>query len=302
MLERIYFWKGKGQYITPFIATVAIFTASFIIAGGASAWWYYGVKVPADKKRAMEQLALRKQQADLASVAAFYKKSLTGADIEQTITLLGEIRRSTLAMSALGIPVKSENFICDTKSCSFGFKLSAGSILTLPVIDFFGHQYAASVPVKKEKESAPLNDFEYTRMALPLKQNALLDSWARNKGLRLHSCNEIISYVNTYNSLLNVSKNNRTLRDGAFIFKSYPSSSVKQAEKSVGGKLKFRGMMSAAWEMKISSDSDFFYTRAPEINAQIALYKQAYRDAFLIRKIESTDKGISISGGLVCKV
>ncbi|WP_312455440.1 hypothetical protein [Pseudescherichia sp.] len=301
MLERIYFWKGKRGYISPLSATITICIAVFILGSGGFAWWYYGVKAPADKKHELQQLALRKKQSELASIAAFYKKSLTGAGIEQTVGVLGEIRRTTLAMSALGIAIKSENFICDMKSCAFGFKLQPGTILTLPIIDFFGRTYSASIPVSKAKDKSPRNDFEYARLTLPFTESTLLREWKSNKALTLHSCNNIISYVNSYNSLLGTAKKSKALREGIVAFTSYPASPVREAEKHVAGKLKTQGLMSANWEMQINEDNSFFYTRAPEIDAQIALYKQAYRDAFLIRKIEANDKGIKISGGVVCK-
>jgi len=100
--------------------------------------------------------------------------------------------------------------------------------------------------------------------------------------------------------LLNTEKANKAQRDGIILFKKYPASSVKETEAALAGRLSFRGLMSASWEMQVSDDIDAFSAGAPEINAQLALYKQAYRDAFLIKKIESNDKGIKISGGLVC--
>ncbi|WP_144817486.1 hypothetical protein [Enterobacter sp. DE0047] len=300
MRERFYFWKRKSGYVTPLIAIVTIVTVSLALIGGAYAWWYYDIKVPAEKKR-LHQLALRKQQADLAAIASFYKKSLAGVGIPQAIDILAEVRRNTLSVSALGLAIKSVSFECDTLSCAFGFKLQRGAILTLPVINFFGKTYPASIPVKREKDKAPVNDFEYTRAALPYKESRLLKEWQSNRTLSLHSCNEIISYVNSYNSLLKSDKSEKTRVNGVITYKSYPASSVKDKEKALAGQLKVRGLRSAAWEMQINDESHLFYAQATEINAQIALYKQAYRDAFLIRKIESNDKGIKISGGLVCK-
>lgn len=301
MLEKIYFWKVRRGYDKPIVLTVVIAVGLLMIICGACVWWYYGIKVPADQKHASQQLALRKQQADLAAIASFYKKSLAGADISQVVPVLGEIRHNTLTLFAMGVAIKNRRFFCDAKSCALGFKIEPNAILTLPVIVFFGENYSASIPVRREKDRAPANDFEYPRLALPFKGNELLDQWTKKKTLSLHSCNEIISYANSYNSLLTTVKGNKAQRDGMFIFKSYPTSSVKEQEKALSSHLKFRGLMSATWEMQIDDDSSSFFTHVAEINAQIALYKQAYRDAFLIRKIESNDKGIKISGGLVCK-
>lgn len=302
MLEKIYFWKVRRGYSAPVIATLAIAIGLLVLASAAFAWWYYGVKIPADKKQIVQQQALRKKQADQAAIAAFYKKSLAGTDIPQAISILGEIRQNTLALAAVGIAIKNRNFFCDTKSCVLGFKIEQGAILTLPVIQFFGKEYFASVPVRREKDRTPINDFEYTRLTLPPAENRLLTQWESKQALSLHSCNEIIAYVNTYNSLLNTKGSNVKQRDGIILFKSYPASAVKDKERALAGHLPFRGLMSAGWEMQVNDDGALFMARAPEINAQIALYKQAWRDAFLIKKIESNDKGIKISGGLVCKV
>jgi len=300
MRERVYFWKRKNGYTMPFGGILLLFIAALVIMGGGFAWWYYGIKLPAENRR-LRQLALHQQQADLASIVSFYKKSLAGMDIPQAITLLAEIRRNTLTMSALGLAIKSERILCDTLSCAFGFKLQPNAILTLPVIRFFDKTYPALVPVKREKDSAPINDFEYTKVALPYKESKLLKAWQSHSTLKLHSCNEIISYVNSYNSLLTPARGNKGLNNGAIIYKSYPASAVKNKERGLAGQLNVRGLMSAAWEMQINDESHAFYARAPEVNAQVALYKQAYRDAFLIRTIELNDKGIKISGGLVCK-
>lgn len=301
MREKIYFWKVRRGYSTPVIATAMIVTSFFILAIGAFAWWYYGVKIPVDEMHVARRQALRKQQSDLAAITAFYNKSLAGEDISQTINVLGEIRQNTLTLLAMGIAIKNSHFICDAKRCAVGFKIEQGAILTLPVIDFFGKAYMASIPVRKEKDRASANDFEYTRLALPFIENKLLTQWKNNQALSLHRCNDVIAYVNTYNSLLNTAKVNKTQRDGMIVFKNYPASAVKDKETALAGHLSSRGLMSASWEMQISDSSDHFSARAPEINAQLTLYKQAYRDAFLIKKIESNDKGINISGGLVCK-
>ncbi|WP_336855740.1 hypothetical protein [Pseudescherichia vulneris] len=301
MLEKIYFWKVKRGYNAPIIVTAAIAASLFIIIIGAFAWWYYGIKAPADEKRAAQQQALRKKQTDLAAIASFYKKSLAGVDIHQAINVLGEIRQNTLTLSAMGVAIKNRRFICDIKSCAVGFNIEQGTILTLPAINFFGKTYSASVPVRREKDRAPANDFEYSRLALPVTENKLFIQWGKKQALSLHSCNEIIAYVNTYNSLLNTEKSNKAQRDGIILFKSYPASAVRDKEAALAGYLSFRGLLSASWEMQIGNGNDRFSAGTAEINAQLALYKQAYRDAFLIKKIESNDKGIKISGGLVCK-
>lgn len=301
MLERIYFWKVRRGYNPPVIATAATVAILFIIAIGAFVWWYYGVKVPADDKRAAQQRALRKQQAGLADIAAFYKKSLTGVEIPQAINVLEEIHHTSLILSALGVAIKNRGFICDVKGCAVGFNIEQGSILTLPIINFFGKTYPASVPVRREKDRAPANDFEYSRLALPVTENKLFIQWRKQQALSLHSCNEIIAYVNTYNSLLTTKKSNKAQHDGIILFKTYPASAVKEKEAALASHLSFRGLMSASWEMQISNDNARFSVDGAELNAQLALYKQAYRDAFLIKKIESNDKGIKISGGLVCK-
>ena len=301
MLEKIYFWKVRRGYSTPLITTAAIVASLFSMAIGAFTWWYYGVKVPADEKRVAQQQALRKQQADLAAIASFYKKSLAGEDISQAINVLGEIRQTRLTLSALGVIIKNRHFVCDTKSCAVGFNIEQGTILTLPAITFFGKAYSASVPVSREKDRVPANDFEYSRLALPLTENKVLMQWESKQPLSLHGCSEIIAYVNTYNSLLNIKGVNKTQRDGTILFKNYPASAVRDRERVLAGHLSSHGLMSASWEMQIADDSDRFSAGAAEINAQIALYKQAWRDAFLIRKIESNDKGIKISGELICK-
>ncbi|WP_320731086.1 hypothetical protein [Enterobacter sichuanensis] len=94
-------------------------------------------------------------------------------------------------------------------------------------------------------------------------------------------------------------KEERKSKDGEVIFKSLPKSSVSDLEKRLAGQVKPYNMLFSEWSMEITrGDSN---EEDEIILLQAFLYKQAYRDAFLIRKIESIKDGMKVSGGLVCK-
>ncbi|KJN31446.1 hypothetical protein [Enterobacter sichuanensis] len=178
-----------------------------------------------------------------------------------------------------------------------GFELEPERILTQPELIFFGKRYMASFPMQKGKVKTDVISLEYNSMGVKDLENDLLKAYKKEKKLTLHACNEVISYIETYNSALE--KEERKSKDGEIIFKSLPKSSVSDLEKRLAGQVKPYNMLFSEWSMEItrgtSNEEDEI------ILLQTFLYKQAYRDAFLIRKIESIKDGMKVSGGLVCK-
>ena len=303
MLNNLYFWKNKNGGITKraILSKIVIALLVLLIAGVGS--WYYFVMLPAqvahEESVARQLQAVQKMQSDIASVEGFYTKSLEGASIDRAIDFLSEIRRSEYPFTILKL--KSVSFKCDTKTCSFGYHYDKGELLVLPEKTLWGKGYPASVPGGKGKDKNKV-DFEYKKIESKLNGNTLLKSYKSKKSLSLKSCDDVISYVLTYNSFVKSvtakSKENSSKENATIVIKSMPKSSVINLESGLPGKVKAYGLMAGTWELNYKGSD-----RVNEaiMNMQVLLFKQAFRYAFLIKRIESTNSGMKVSGGLVCK-
>jgi len=303
MLNNLYFWKNKSGGITRRISLLKIVIALLILVIAGVGGWYYFFIIPAQAARAesmsRQQQAAQKMQSDVASIDAFYTKSLEGASIDRAIEFLSELRFSEFQFYILNI--KALNFKCDIKACYFGYRYDKGELLTLPEKTLWGKSYPASVPGGKGKNKDK-TDFEYKKIESKLNSNALQRMYKSKKPLPLQSCDRVISYILTYNSFVNSltakSKKNNGKENGTIVIKSMPKSSVINLESGLPGKVKAYGLMAGTWELNYKGSD-----RVNEaiMNMQVLLFKQAFRDAFLIKRIESTNSGMKVSGGLVCK-
>lgn len=296
MLEGFYFWKNKNgtattMHIVPFLLVVVM-----LLSGAGAGYWYYFIKLPSDELLARQQAA-QKIRGEIKTVQDWYEKSLDGFDIISGIRILNEIHHTLIPMRMIYFSAKSVNLVCTAKTCNMGFELEPESILTQPELTFFGKRYTASFPMQKGKVKADVISLEYNGMGVKDLKNDLLKAYKKEKKLTLHPCNEVISYIKTYNSALDAGE--RKAKDGEIIFKSLPKSSVNDLEKGLAGQVKTYNMFFSEWSMEIIQGDN--NEEDEIILLQAFLYKQAYRDAFLIRKIESIKDGMKVSGGLVCK-
>lgn len=294
MLEKLYFWKGGGASGSSALKLLMIiFFLLILMAAGCAGYWYYYIYTPEQEQKAAQEAAREKLMSDISSVNTFYETSLDGMGIEQTLSLFEEINKSLFPLR-LAFVGKDLAFTCDSKKCDFSFDLDDGVVATSPVLVFKGKDYKASPYLPKGKKSSK-SGFEFTNVASKIDKNALLNAYKGKKPIDLESCNEIVSYVTSYNSFLGKNPKN----GGRIKFINFPSSTVDALEKQLGKQVHSFGMRSATWEIEIKEDN----TSPMDVmtDMQMILYKQPYRSAFLIRKITSTDKGIKVSGGLVCK-
>ncbi|WP_410741321.1 hypothetical protein [Citrobacter koseri] len=304
MLESLYFWKNKGGNMSGVKLLLILAVFLLLLCAGGAGGWYYFIKLPAQKAQeealARQRQAAEKLQNDISAVNAFYAKSLEGAALKQGIRLLAEIRSSRESLSILAI--KRESFKCDAKNCTFGYDYQPGELLILPQKTFWGKSYKASVTVSKKKDkSNKKSDFEYKGIESRLNGNTLQLLYKSKKKLDLYPCDKVISYVLTYDSFVkNSRRDSKGKGTGEIVIKGMPKSSVSDLESQLTGKVKAYGLMAGTWELELNGKSK--RVDDSTLNLQVMLYQQAYNDAFLIKRIESTNKGIKVSGGLVCKV
>ncbi|OXL39180.1 hypothetical protein CA284_16440 [Enterobacter mori] len=296
MLEGLYFWKTKNGTTSAVRIVTFLFVIVLLLCSVGVCYWYYFIKLPADEQLAQQQAA-QKIRSEIASVNAWYEKSLDGVNINFGIRILNEIHRSLVPLEMINFSAKTVGYVCTTKSCNIDFERDTDSIMTQPEMTFFGKKYTPSFPMQKGKAKTDVTSLEYNNMLINDPKNDLLKDYKKGKSLALHSCNEIISYIKTYNSTLE--KEEIESKGEGISFKTLPKSSVIDLEKRLAGRIKSYDMLSADWSMEVTGTSSIDGTG--EILLQVLLYKQAYRDAFLIRKIETIKNGIKVSGGLVCK-
>lgn len=300
MLENLYFWKNKSN---PLSIALIIGAVLIIIALGGAGGWYYFVKIPADQRVAEAEQAVAEKKKNITTIKDFYTKSLSGASIDKTIEVLSEIHKSLVPIRSV-LNMDWMSYRCDTKKCSVQFKFNNGEILTQPELVFGGKSYKPMVPImKKGQRNKAKFDLEYANIDSGLNGNKILEAYKANrKGLGLYSCNELMGYINTYNSYIRTKpgsggKDNPEM----LVVKTTPKSTVLDLEKKLSGSVKSYSMLIGAWEMSVNSKSNTVGNEFDELSLQVLLYKQAYKDAFLINKIETQNNGIKVSGGMICK-
>ena len=309
MLENIYFWKNKNGGSSGKKMLLTLFAILVLLGAGGAGAWYYFVTLPAQKAeeeaKERQRQAVKKLHDDIASVKDFYAKSLEGASFEQAINVITEMRRSLNDFDILKI--KGESYACDTKVCTFDYTYMPGTLLTLPKKTFWGKEYSASVPdsnAKGKNKGKNKSDFVYKGIESKLNNNKLQALYKAKKDLSLYPCEDVVSYILTYNSYVKSLHSNDkggAKNSGELVIKGVPKSPVIKLESQLTGKVKGYGLMAGKWEMQLKGAGNQNVGESA-LDLQLMFYKQAYRDAFLINRIESTNNGIKVSGGLVCKV
>ncbi|MGX5027237.1 hypothetical protein ACWKYF_09865 [Enterobacter asburiae] len=303
MLEGMYFWKDKNGTVSKLKLIIGILIVLILIVGGSGGAWYYFVMLPEAKAKeeaiARQQQAAQKLRDDIAKVKSFYTSSLAGGGIDETVLLLDEMKKSDKTLEI--IPRDKYAFSCDNKSCKFSYTFSKGTLWVLPEKPFWGKWYKPTVIAKGKGKSSAKNkmDFEYDKIESRLNKNKYQEAYDHKKPLELHACSDVVSYIMTFNSMVKgQGKNGKNL--GQIVINKMPGSSLGDLESTLSGKVKSYGLQAGKWELEIKSDEGPLASGALT-NMQLLLYKQAYRDAFIVNKLEKKDKGMKVSGGLVCK-
>ncbi|MFY2738484.1 hypothetical protein [Pseudocitrobacter faecalis] len=295
MLDKLYFWKGGGTGggSSAMSLLLIILVLLILMGGGAGGYWYYSIYIPEQQQKAEQEALVAQRQADISYVNTFYESSLEGIAVPQAISLFGEIHRGTFPIWVAQVG-NTLGFSCDTKKCNFSFELEDGIIATYPSLTLWGKTYKASPFLPKSGKVK--FGFQYTNVAVKLESNEFLKAYKAKKPIALFPCGEILSYITAYNSYLG-----KTPQKGGVIkLKTFPATTVEELEKKLGSQVYAFGIRSATWEIEVKEQLNNDLS-SPLTDMQALLYQQPYRSAFLIRKIDSTDKGMKVSGGLVCK-
>ncbi|MCM7589154.1 hypothetical protein M8S10_10030 [Enterobacter chuandaensis] len=303
MLEGMYFWKDKNGTVSKLKLILGILLILILVIGGGAGAWYYFVKLPEAKAKeeaiARQQQAAQKLRDDIEKVKGFYASSLAGGGIDETVLLLDEIKKSDKTLDM--IPLDKYAFTCDSKACKFSYAFTKGTVWALPKKSFWGKWYKPTVITKAKGKSSAKNkmDFQFDKVESRLNKNNYLQAYSQKKPLELNACSDVVSYIMTFNSLVkSQSKNSKDI--GQIVIKKMPGSSISDLESTLSGKVKAYGMQVGKWELEIKK-GDNVLSSDDMTNMQLLLYKQAYRDAFIVNKLETKDKGLKVSGGLVCK-
>ena len=303
MLEGMYFWKDKNGSVSKAKLVLGFLLVAILILGGCAGSWYYFVMLPDEKAKeeaiARQQQAAQKLRDDIEAVKKFYFSSLTGGGIDETVLLIDEVKK--INEKLLIIPLEKYSFVCDPKSCKFSYALKKGALWVLPQKSFWDKTYnpTALATGKKNTGGKDKMDFQYDKIESRLNTNKYLKEYDSKKPLELYPCSDVVSYIMTFNSMVKKVGGGMKNLDQVVI-KKMPTSSVNDLESTLSGKVKAYGLQVGKWELEIKKDESSL-SIDDMTNMQLLLYKQAYRDAFIVNKVETKDKGLIVSGGLVCK-
>lgn len=303
MLEGMYFWKDKNGTVSRMKLVLGFLLIAILILGGCAGGWYYFVMLPEAKAKeeaiARQQQAAQKLRDDTKSIEKFYTSSLVGGGIDETVLLLDEVKRNNEKLRI--IPLEKYAFGCDPKTCKFSYALKKGALWILPQMTFWDKTYnpTAVATGKKKSGSKDKMDFQYDNIESRLNENKYLEEYESKKPLELYPCSDVVSYIMPFNSMVK-GRGGSKKEIGQIVIKKMPTSSVNDLESTLSGKVKVYGLQAGKWELEINKDESSL-SIDDMTNMQLLLYKQAYRDAFIVNKVETKDKGLIVSGGLVCK-
>ena len=260
-------------------AGIAIGVLLLLIAGGIAGWYFFAYE-PAQQRDEIKRREAQQLANDISTVDKFYLSNLSGGSISKFTTLAAEISKSQRILSDFNYV--NEVYTCDAKNCSFSYQLKKGSVFTLAQKIFFDEVYTANFSD---------TSIDFTGIKSGLDDNPILSAYKSKKDIYPPSCGDVLNYLYSYNSV----------SDPREIVKivSPPGSAVQAIENKIAakGRGKNYGINVLSWEMEIPKQSKNYMAL---LYTASLLERQAFRDAFIIQKIDSV-KDNKITGVMVCK-
>lgn len=259
---------------------IAVVVLLLLVAGGVTVWYFYAYK-PAQVKEDVRRREEQQLANDIKTVEKYYLKSLTGGSITQFTKLASEISKSQNILAEFNYT--NETFVCDPQSCSFSYQLNKGNVFNIAQKNFWGENYTAIF-----SDDA----VNFSGIQSGLSDNPLLSAYKNKADITAPFCGDLLNYLYSYNSISGIQQTLKIV--------SLPGSPVQTNENKIAkkGRGKYYGLNTMNWEMEIPKTSkngiDVLYVAS-------ILERQAFRDAFIIQKIDSV-KDNKISGVMVCKI
>ncbi|EGR1041486.1 pilus assembly protein [Vibrio cholerae] len=247
---------------------IALAVCSLLIAGAAGGYWYYQDQQE-QERLAAEQRAAQQKAQKISSIRSFYTTTFNGGDLGSLVKQHDALRQQQLLLRNTGLNPSAAN--CDGAQCNLQFLFEPGSVFNVPVLtqdeqDFLG--------------SFSEEGIEYTGLPSYFNQHPYLEKYQGNEEIVAPSCNDVINYVYSYNSI-NPYKLEMT---------SLPSSSVIDEEIKYP-ELKPYGLLAGDWQLSVPGSSELLSFTA----------SWPYGENLLISNMEWAPDNITVKGKLVCK-
>lgn len=274
MKDNLIFWKKKLKSSGSKRNSVAILAGLLIIAVCVAGGALYVKKVNDDKLAAeVERQKIKRTQE---SITTFYRKALSGIDLNQLPAVMREIEHSRLPISMVGF---TENeFNCINKTCSFIYELNDMFVFTVTDKVFFNTTYEGSFTE---------NTLNFKNVMIRTGIPQLLSNMNTGSSIDAVKCGNVLNFLYGYNSVMEQSDRVKVTK--------LPFSSIATAEQQFPSYKDSYGLLTGEFEASVSDGYSEAYLFAE---------KNPYKDLFIVQNIEKsvkTGSDVILKGVFVCK-
>lgn len=242
-----------------------------VAAVGGGAWYYFHAK--AVEKEEQARIAAAALQQKRTNIHNFYASALKGGDMQGFIGLYTEILRSRQPIELSGF--REDSFSCTTDNCSFSYLAGENTVFSVQDKRFRGEDYAPSF----SQESV-----DYIGIPSGMDSNPVLEAFNRQEKISEPTCNDILNYMYSYNSLVEAGQR--------FTLKKLPASSVSADEESLPGNPDNHGLLSGEWEVSLSDNY---------VSVHGFWLNKPYSSSFIFQSVAGKKGILDISGTFLCK-
>ena len=239
------------------------------VCGGV--WYYFHAKAMEKEEQARQAAAALQQKR--TNIHNFYTTALTGADARGFLALYAEILQSRQPITLAGF--REDSFSCSKDDCSFSYQAGDNTVFSVQDKWFWGISYSPSFSQ---------DSVDYTSIPSGMNSNPVLEAFNRQQKISEPACNDILNYVYSYNSLVEVGRR--------FILTELPSSSVSTDEDSLPGNPDNHGLLAGKWLVSLPDDYVSVFSFWQD---------RPYTSSFIFQSVSGKKGNLDISGTFLCK-
>ncbi len=242
-----------------------------VAAVGGGTWYYFHAKTV--EKEEQERQAAAALQQKRTNIHNFYTSALKGADARGFLALYTEILNSRQPIGLAGF--REDNFSCSTENCSFSYQTGESTVFSVQDKVFRDESYAPSFSQ---------DSVDYAGIPSGMNSNPVLEAFNRQQKISEPSCNDILNYVYSYNSLVEAGRR--------FTLKELPASSVSADEESLPGNPDNHGLLVGKWQVSL-----------PDNYVSVFSFWQdrPYSSSFIFQSVAGKQGILDINGTFLCK-
>ncbi|HAK4778120.1 TPA: hypothetical protein H2C15_004443 [Salmonella enterica] len=242
-----------------------------VAAVGGGTWYYFHAKALEQEELARQAAAALQQKQ--TNIRNFYTASLTGADSRGFLALYTEILKSRQPIELAGF--RENSFSCTTDSCNFSYLRGENTVFSVQDKWFRGESYTPSFSQ---------SSVDYTGIPSHMNSNSVLEAFNHQKEINEPSCNDILNYIYSYNSLVEAGRR--------FILTTLPASSVSVDEASLPQNPDNHGLLVGKWKVSLPDNYVSVFSFWED---------RPYVSSFIFQSVAGEKGNLDISGTLLCK-